>query len=472
SHQWKEAQLLTEAALTTAQTINAADIAYQWQWQLGRLLKQQNKPEEALQAYRAAFNSLQSIHQDLSATHQGLQFSFRDSVEPIYRELVDLLLQPAQNARHQEARHQEARTVIEALQVAELDNFFRTACLDAQKVALEDVEETDAAVVYPIILSDRIEIIVSLPGQPLQQFTTPVLQAELAQTIADWRLMLEKPFTAPEGKVLGQTLYQWLIAPMQPALADAQVTTLAFVLDGVLRNVPMAALHTGEHYLVEDYEIALSPGLQLLGPRALQDIGSKVLLAGLTQPRHGFSGLSHVATELRTVQSLADSHLLLDEDFTAQRLAQQINRANQPIVHLATHGKFSSNLDETFILAWDRRIPVVEMSDLLKTGDLNRQDPIELLMLSACETAAGDNRAALGLAGIALQSGTRSTLASLWSVDDASSALFVEQFYQQLNQPDTSKANALRQAQLALLQNADYRHPRYWSAYVLIGNWL
>lgn len=477
SHQWPAAQQLTEAALTTAQTINATDIVYQWQWQLGRLLKQQHKPEAALQAYRNAFTSLQSIHQDLSATHQDLQFSFRDSVEPIYRELVDLLLQPSpdasyQEASYQEARRQEARTVIESLQVAELDNFFRTACLDAQKVALEDVAETDAAVVYPIILSDRIEILLSVPDQPLQQFTTPISQSELTQTLTDWRLILEKPFTDPEGKALGQRLYQWLIEPMLPALANANVKTLAFVLDGALRNVPMAALYTGDRYLIEAYEIALSPGLQLLGPRALQDIGSKALLAGLTQSRHGFSALSYVETELRTVQSFVKSNLLLNEDFTTQRLAQQISASNQPIVHLATHGQFSSNLDETFILAWDRPIPVVEMSALLKAGDLNRPDPIELLMLSACETAAGDSRAALGLAGVALQSGTRSTLASLWTVDDASSARFIDQFYKRLNQPDTSKAEALRQAQLALLKNPDYRHPRYWSAYVLLGNWL
>ncbi|MEL6939204.1 MAG: CHAT domain-containing protein [Cyanobacteria bacterium J06598_1] len=472
SHQWPAAKQLTEAALTTAQTINAADIAYQWQWQLGRLLKQQNKPEEALQAYRTAFASLQSIHQDLSATHQDLQFSFRDSVEPIYRELVDLLLRPSPDPSHQEARRQEARTVIESLQVAELDNFFRTACLDAQKVALEDVAKTDAAVVYPIILSDRIEILVSLPGQPLQQFTTPISPSELAQTIADWRRTLEKPFTAPEGKVLGQTLYQWLIEPMQSALVKADVKTLAFVLEGELRNVPLAALYDGAHYLIEDYEIVLSPGLQLLGPRALQDTRSTALLAGLTQPRHGFSALSHVETELQTAHGLINSRLLLNEDFTTQRLAQQISGSNQPIVHLATHGQFSSNLDETFILAWDRPIQVVEMSALLKAGDLNRRDPIELLILSACETAAGDARAALGLAGVALQSGTRSTLASLWTIDDASSAFFIDQFYQHLNQPHTSKADALRQSQLALLQNPDYRHPRYWSAYVLVGNWL
>jgi len=476
SRQWADASMLTKEALTDAKTISAADVAYQWEWQLGRLLKQQNKREDALAAYRASFSSLQSIKQDLSAVNQDLQFSFRDSVEPVYRELVDLLLQEPERSvtdvRSLQAKRKEAREVIESLQVAELDNFFRTACLDAQTVALEAVEETDAAVVYPIILSDRIETLVSFPGQPLQQYTAIVSQTQLEQTLVAWRQNLEKPFTTPEGRALGQTLYQWLILPMQADLDKANVTTLTFVLDGALRNVPMAALYSGEEYLIEKYAIALSPGLQLLGPKSLQDTSSAALLAGLTEARHGFGELTNVADELAAVRDLVSSSLLLNEDFTTNSLAQQVAGSDRPILHLATHGQFSSNAEETFILAWDRPIPVVELSNLLKAGDLNRLDPIELLILSACETASGDSRAALGLAGVALQSGTRSTLASLWNLDDASGATFVEQFYQALAQPDTTKAEALRQAQLTLLQNPNYRHPTYWAAYVLLGNWL
>jgi tetratricopeptide (TPR) repeat protein len=185
AQQWEEAQTLTEEALILAQAISADDITYQWQWQLGRLLKQQGQTEPALQAYRNAYATLQTLRQDIIATSQDLQFSFRDSVGPVYRELVDLLLQsnetalvsqgpgakPSQaaiaQATSQSTRLQEAREVIESLQVAELDNFFRTACLEAQQVALEEVEQTGAAVIYPIILPDRLAMIVSLPNRPL-----------------------------------------------------------------------------------------------------------------------------------------------------------------------------------------------------------------------------------------------------------------------------------------------------------------
>ncbi|WP_052049855.1 CHAT domain-containing protein [Leptolyngbya sp. KIOST-1] len=486
SQQWREAQQLTEQALTLARSLNAADIAYQWQWQMGRLLNQQGQRAAALPAYRAAFTTLQSLKQDLVAVSDDLQFSFRDSVEPVYRELVDLLLQPESQAGlpsspppHPPTSPSlpsdslaEARSVIEALQIAELNNFFRTACLEGQQVALEAVSQSTTGVIYPIILPDRLEIIASLPGQPLRQYTSPVPQAELEQTLTDWRQNLERRFTAPEGRALGQQLYRWLIAPMQAALAETHPQTLVFVLDGALRNTSMAALYDGERYLVEDYAIALSPGLQLLGPRPLQATRMAALLAGLTEARHGFSALTNVKDEIQTIQALLDSRVLFDERFTTTALTQKIAQTELPIVHLATHAQYSSNLQDTFILAWDRPIPVDELSLLLSAGDQIRVEPIELLVLSACETATGGNRAALGLAGLSLQAGARSTLASLWNLDDASGAYFIRQFYQALAQPGTTKAEALRQAQLALLQHPDYRHPIYWSAYVLVGNWL
>ncbi|MBD2110060.1 CHAT domain-containing protein [Nodosilinea sp. FACHB-13] len=478
SQQWNEAQQLTEQALTLSQSLNATDTVYQWQWQRGRLLKQQGQKELALSAYRAAFEALQSLRQDLVALSDDLQFSFQDSVEPVYRELIDLLLQPEPQAGLPisspplSARLTEARSVLEALQIAELNNFFRTACLEAQQVNLEEISQSTTAIIYPIILPDRLEIIASLPGQPLRQFTSAVPQADLEQTLLTWRQNSEKRFTAPEGKALGQQLYRWLIAPMQNALVETHPQTLVFVLDGALRNTPMAALYDGDRYLVEDYAIALSPGLQLLGPRPLQETQMAALLAGLTEPRHGFSALFSVNDEIQTIQALLDSRVLLNQGFTTTALVQQVTNSERPIVHLATHAQYSSNLEDTFILAWDRPIPLDELSSLLRTGDQNRLEPIELLVLSACETATGDNRAALGLAGISLQAGARSTLASLWNLDDASGAYFVSQFYQALAQPQATKAAALRQAQLALLNHPDYRHPAYWSAYVLVGNWL
>jgi CHAT domain-containing protein len=139
---------------------------------------------------------------------------------------------------------------------------------------------------------------------------------------------------------------------------------------------------------------------------------------------------------------------------------------------LATHGQFSSDASETFVLAWDKPINLNELSELLRSREQLNPAAIELLVLSACQTATGDQRAALGLAGVAVRAGARSTLASLWNLNDESAALLTSLFYQELVKGTLNKAEALRQAQLALLRDRDYRHPVHWAPYVLVGNWL
>ncbi|MGI0488769.1 CHAT domain-containing protein [Pantanalinema rosaneae CENA516] len=475
NQQWSEAQRLTEQALLIAQAINAPDITYQWQWQLGRILTAQRQTTEAIQTYEAAFQTLQSVRRNLLASSSDLQFSFRESVEPVYRELVDLLLQQADSdpqAATAQSDLKQARQIIESLQLAELDNFFRSACLEGQTVALDTVDQTDAAVIYPIILRDRMAVIVSLPGQPLQQYLAPVAQAEVENALNQFRQTLEKPITTPESKILGQKIYDWLVRPLEAALQQHAIRTLVFVLDGELRNIPIAALYDGNQYLIEHYSVALAPGLQLLNPKPLQQQGLQTLAAGLTEERHGFSALPNVGSELQEIQSEVSSQILLNQAFTSTALQQQIKAASFPIVHLATHGQFSSNAEDTFILAWDKPIRVQELSQLLRQREDAQEEAIELLVLSACETATGDKRAALGLAGVAVQAGARSTLASLWSLDDQSGAQLIAQFYQQLVEAKVSKAEALRQAQLSLLRDPNFRHPRYWAPYVLLGNWL
>lgn len=468
TQQWSNAEDLTQQALQIAQAINAPHIAYQWQWQLGRILKAQGAIKSATSAYEVAFTTLKSLRSDLVAINSDIQFSFREAVEPVYREYVQLLL----NLEPSQEQLKQARQVIESLQLAELDNFFRSACLQGQIVPIEQIQQSAAAVIYPIILPDRLEVIVSLPQQGLRHYGTKISQAEVEETIEQLRENLEKPFTTPEGKLLSAKIYDWLIRPMEAELTESQVKTLVFVLDGALRNVAIAALYDGNNYLVEKYSIALTPGLELLGPRPLRQTKLKTLVAGLTEARHGFSSLPNVSDELKTIESEVPSEVLLNQTFTSSALRKQIDSVPFSVVHLATHGQFSSNADETFVLAWDKPIKLNELKNLLSSREQTTPEPIELLVLSACETAEGDKRAALGLAGIAIQAGARSTLASLWSLDDESSARLIGQFYKELATKQVTKAEALRQAQLSLLKDPDYRHPIHWAAYVLLGNWL
>lgn len=473
TQQWSNAQKLTERALLLAQAMNASDIAYQWQWQLGRILRARGEIEPATVAYQVAFNTLQSLRGNLVAINQDVQFSFRESVEPVYRQLVDLLLQPPNNGGEpSQANLKQAREVIESLQLAELDNFFRTACLEGQAVAIDQIAQTEAAVIYPIILEDRLEVILSLPQQPLRHYAIPISQQKVEDVLAQLRVNLEKPYTTPEGKSLAQQVYDWLLRSIEADLTQSQVKTLVFVLDGSLRNVPMAALYDGKQYLVEKYAIALTPGLRLINPKPLKQEKLKALLAGLTEQRHGFIALLNVGQELEEVKSEVPSQVLLNQSFTSSALQNELDAVPFSVVHLATHGQFSSDPDKTFVLAWDKPIKVNELNDLLHRQGETGLGAIELLVLSACETAEGDKRAALGLAGVAVQAGARSTLASLWTVDDESGARLIGQFYRELATRTVTKAEALRQAQLSLLRDPDYRYPALWAPYVIVGNWL
>lgn len=468
--QWSEAQQLTQQALVLAQAINAPDIVYRWQWQLGRLLKIQGDEKEAIAAYDSAVNTLKSLRSDLVAVNPDVQFSFRDSVEPVYREFVGLLLQTDGLQLNQD-RLEKARKVIESLQLAELDNFFRADCLNALPVQIDQVDQK-AAVIYPIILPDRLEVILSLPQQPLRHYATSLSPNQVERTVFQLLQLLTQ--RRSEGFLpLSQQVYDWLIRPAEADLAQSEVKTLVFVLDGPLRNIPMATLHNGTQYLVEKYGIALTPGLELLDPKPLAQRQLNVLMAGLSEARQGFSAIPNVEVEVKEIQSEVPGELLLNQEFTKTNIQNAINAVPFPVVHLATHGKFSSKADSTFILTWDSRISVNELREFLQTTDRRRSTPIELLVLSACQTAKGDNRAALGIAGVAVRAGARSTLATLWSVNDEATADLMVRFYQELANTTVTKAEALRRAQVAILQDPKYRqHPYFWSPYVLVGNWL
>ncbi len=472
---FNSAQEVTQKALIIAQNINARDIAYQGQWLLGRLLKSQGQDKLAIASYQQAVTILQSLRSDLVAVNPEIQLTFAESIEPIYREYVGLLLKSPDSA---EKNLIAAREAIDSLQLAELENFFRATCLDAQRVVIDQItdrEDPTAAIVYPIVLEDRFEIIIKLPQEKLRHYSTSISNSQRVELILQRLNQSLTQHNSSETLALAQKLYQWLIQPMEEDLANSKIKTLVFVLDSPLRNIPMAVLYDGQQYLVEKYAIALAPGLQLVTPRRIAPQQLKALTAGLTEARDGFPPLKYVENELNTIQSqIAETELLLNDNFTRKDLQAKIAEIPFPVVHLATHGQFSSQAENTFILTWDDRINVKQLNNLLRNSDLETEEAIELLVLSACETLTGDKRAALGLAGVAVRAGARSTLATLWRVNDEASALLMGQFYQELGKENTpiTKAEALRQAQLTLLENPRFDRPHFWSSYVLMGNWL
>ena len=518
AQQYTDAETVTRQALVLAQSKSTWDIAYRWQWQLGRLLQRGDDLNAAIAAYDAAVENLRSLRGDLAAVNQDVQFKFREEVEPVYRQSVELLLQAQEKIQGQDESAQKeksallnkARERIEALQLAELDNFFREACLEGQRVILDQVvdqENPTTAVVYPIVLRDReqgtvaIKTIAKIPGQPLQSYSVTLPATQFEQTLENLQTLLAD---APSGFVIGQlqdtanVIYSWLITPLEadlqaralpktkasPTAATTEapaIDTLVFILDDALRNIPLAMLWDGEKYLIEKYAIGLSLGLQLFDPTPIARTNLRVLAAGLSEPPKNspepFDPLPLVKEEIDSLAKLGLTLTpLVESQFTRQALETQLNANPYNVVHLATHGKFGSRAEDTYILAADGVINVTEFDTLLRSRDVTRPEAIELLVLSACQTATNDKRATLGLAGFAVRAGARSTLASLRNASDQSTPVLMEEFYRQLSnaKEPVTKAEALRRAQLGLLQgeNKDFQNPQYWAPYVLVGNWL
>ncbi|NEQ52103.1 MAG: tetratricopeptide repeat protein, partial [Leptolyngbya sp. SIO3F4] len=283
--QWDEAIGLTQQALNLAQSLNALDIVYQWQSQLGRLLKQIGKRRDAIAAYTDSVSILNTLRGDLVATSSDFQFSFQESIEPVYRGLIDLLLQPELDQTVTETELEQARDTIESFQLAQLDNFFKEACMDAQPIEIEKID-SQAAIFYPILLGERLEVILRLPNRPLLHYSTLVSKASiesLTQQLRETLVIRSRRNYLP----LSQQLYDWLIRPIAEDLKNSGVTTLVFVPDRPLQSVPMGALHDGEHFLIEDYNVALTPGLKLMSPQPIPRENIQILAAGLTEGRQG-----------------------------------------------------------------------------------------------------------------------------------------------------------------------------------------
>ncbi|MBD2342009.1 CHAT domain-containing protein [Calothrix sp. FACHB-156] len=470
--QTEQAETYFIKALNIAQSVQNWDLAYQWQQQLGELYQKQRKYDKALNAYSEAIENLTQVRNNLLSTNIELQFSFYEKVEPVYRNYVRLLL---------ETSNPNLEKVIQAneqLQIAELENFLQ--CGKLNFMTLNQVTKNNTTTVVHIInLDNHVEVIVQSSDHQMHRHS---VNAELIQNSVESFLqtLQDDDFVSTEKSVIisySQTIYNHLIAPIRKYLPSSG--TLVFTLDKSFQSIPMGLLHDGENYLLKNYSIATTLGSRIRPLKALGKEQLKALIAGLSKPSpslkspntpQGLKALPEAEQEALDVrQQTKGSAKLLNENFTSDRFQQELKTANFPIVHVTTHGQFSSDPQRTILLAWDRPINVREFDGWLKTQQ--NQDPIELLVLSACQTAKGNKRSTLGIAGVAAQAGARTTVASLWQVDAKSTVLLVEEFYKGLNN-NLTKAEALRLAQLHVLSNPEYQHPYYWAGFVLVGSWL
>ena len=456
---FEAAGALTRTALTRARATGDNSRVFRWQWQLAQIAMAQGD-ERASQALLTELVALLEAFGESVLPDGG--DSFDRVLAPIYRSYAGMLL--SAEALSQDSLR-EARNLLDELNRSEVEDYFASRCLSATPDASK-TGESGTAVLHVLILDDRIELILEHGGQ-LRRSVSTVDRTELIRDIRTLRLALERPGYRGDYRDAGKAVYDRVIAPVRPALDRVAVDTLVIVPDGPLRTIPFAALFDGSEFLVERFALATTPAVGLLRNERAADSGQRVFAGGLSESVQGFSALPNVGRELDDLSARYPLRELRDDAFQLDALRRNLVLPELGMVHLATHGEFNADHRNSFLLTYDNRLTLPDLKSLM---DRRVGAQLDLLVLSACQTASGDDRAALGLAGIAVQTGARSAVASLWSISDASTAELFRVFYDTLKNRQTNKAESLRQAQLALLRSERFSHPTYWAPYLLVGS--
>jgi len=530
----QDALLLTQQALSRAQGLErgaGGDLLVNLEWRQGRLLHVAGDDDSALAAYQRAVEDIEAIRQDIPIEYEDGRSSFRATLEPVYLGLAELLFRKAstQPAMAQAAYLYRIRDVVELIKQSELQDFLGDRCeVEAIHRDTRAAVAPGVAILYPIILPDRTELLLE------------------TDTGISWRS------TKVDGKILrrvavafasdlrngtagylqpAQKLYEWLLAPFEDTYAERRIHTLIVVPDGALRLVSMGALHDGKQFAIEKFAIATVTGLTMTNSDPPSGRAVLSLIAGLSEPgpvveklsqttvaqilgpgsgkSEPSRGLSHtramraprlrategstaaasvdaveraselraslalpgVKEEIRALGTILRGAHMLDAEFTVGPFQRAAESGDYRIVHIASHGVFGGSAETSYIMAYDDLLTMNSLQSLLKSERF-RKNPIELLSLSACETAEGDDRSPLGISGAAIKARAKSVLGTLWPVEDNAARMVMERFYQTLTSAHPSKARALQQAQIELIRKREFSHPFFWAPFVLIGNWL
>ncbi|MGK7938303.1 MAG: CHAT domain-containing protein [Xenococcaceae cyanobacterium] len=467
-HQYPEAIFWTRNALTAAESAQASDSSYRWHWQLGRILTQTGQIESAISSYRSSITSLQAFRSDLIQAKSELTFNFQENIEPIYRQLLQLLL----SQKVSSSSFDDVWQIRDLLQLSELESFFQDDCLSLNPNldTLETLRRTNSVIVNSIILEQHTYLIWQFPNGQKTLHALDISRTKLETLVKEWRFNLEN-LENENYLPLSQQFYRLFFnQELESSLARLNPSTLVFINDGILRNVPMSALHDGQQFLIEKYAISNSLGLNLQLTET-NSTDKKVLAFGLSSKTQNFPPLPYVKEELNQIKLLnPNNQQFFNEKFTADNFSKQTRYTNSSVIHLATHGWFSGSLESSFLQAYQSKISLPELEATLIQHNLNfPHNLLELLILSACDTAMSDRRATLGMSGVALRAGVNNVLGSLWSIQDLPTVLLISEFYRHWLNLNSSKAESLRQAQLKFI-NSPNNHPALWSSMILITN--
>lgn len=510
------ARAMNDRAVLEAGQVGRDDLMLAPAWRRGRLLRHAGDLNGAISAFQQAADHLERIRRDIPVVYADGRSSFRETFEPIYLGLADLLLQHSAGP-HQQVQLDRARRAVELVKQSELEDYLGDRCLlDVSEDESAPRMAKGVAVLYPIMLDDRLELLVE-SDSGLDRVTVAVSRSVIDLAARSYATALRRG-AVPLGQA--RQLYQWLLKPIEDLLGSG-LDTLVVVPDASLRLFPFSSLHDGEKYAIQKYALAVVPGLNLTRSRGTSDemTRSRGLLAGLAEPGEVVAKLppqllralgavdvdeaargvrsftrsaaaappenarisaertAHLAAalalpgvrnEIEALERLGAGKVLLDSEFTVSALESELAAGRFRLLHIASHGFFGGSAETTFLMAHDDLITIDRLQSLLRPAA--GEAPVELLTLSACETAEGDDRAPLGLAGAALKARASAALGSLWPVADEATRELMQRFYAAL-MAGQSKVHALRAAQLDLLRQEAYQAPFFWAPFILVGDW-
>jgi CHAT domain-containing protein/uncharacterized protein HemY len=370
----------------------------------------------------------------------------------------------------------------------------------------DNLRQHRAVLLYPLILDDRLELILTTPDSPPIRRTVSVKREELNRLITEFRLAV-KERRDDNPLPVAQQLYNYLIRPLEADLKQAKVETIVYAPDQQLRYIPLAALYDGQQWLVQRYQVNHITARSLTDFSLPQRAQQRVLAGAFVQGRHQlqvgqrrfeFQGLPFAGKEIELLAAMMPhTTQLIDAAFGRDRVLPRMNDYN--ILHFATHAAFvPGQPEDSFIVFGDGSYATLRDIENWSLSD------VDLVVLSACETGVGglgNGEEILGLGYQFQRAGARAAIASLWTVDDGGTQMLMNAFYAALKQPGTTKAAALRQAQLALItgnhsaidqgtparglgvvagggssgtrqSDRAFTHPYYWAPFILIGNGL
>ncbi|MEM7590598.1 MAG: CHAT domain-containing protein [Cyanobacteria bacterium P01_A01_bin.83] len=444
-----------------AQSEFATDSLFRAQHLAGQIYQKLGDRAAALTAYKNAIASLDLLNQDSVTIDIEQRINFRIQIEPIYQEALKLLLDRPKITK---VNLVEALNISDKLRLAQLQNYFGEDCLEIKEY--QEIQDSqisgDTASINSIILDEKVFFILRLDNGEIHYSQANIGRREISKLANQWNQELKTTFVW-EFRRNSRQFYDLIIKPFESKLEAKDPEILVFIHDGILRNLPMAALFDGEKFLAQKWASVSSIGLNFTGI-PVEEKETKVAAFGLQADIPGWSKLENVAEEIKDVQDIVGGNKFLNQQFTVDNLYRQLDEPEYSIVHLATHGYFGGAAETSFILAYDQKLSALQLEDVLNKSE----QILDLVVLSACETAAGSDRAILGLAGVAARSGVKSTLGSFWQVQDKDQSQMIEAFYTYWKNPNYNKATALQKVQIEQIEK--YAHPAQWASLTLIGD--